>query len=328
MKYIVTGAAGFIGINYLHSIIDKKNKILCIDYINNASNKKEILNLTKRKKIIFKKIDISNFNKLSKVIFEFKPNYVINFAAESHVDNSIKNPSKFVKSNIIGTFNLVESCRQLINSEKIFKKFMHISTDEVYGSLSKSEKKSSEGSVYKPNSPYSASKASSDHIVRSYVKTYNFPAIVTHCTNNYGPWQNKEKLIPKVILNYLNNKKIPLYGNGKNIRDWIYVDDHIRAINQLIKKGIIGEVYNISGKNQISNVAIIKTILEILDAHTKNKDSFNKLVAFVEDRKGHDFRYDINASKIEKEINFFPKVTIEKGILKTINWYLKQYRKK
>ena len=248
MKYIVTGAAGFIGLNYLYSIMDNKNKILCIDYFNNASNKKEILELVKRKKINFKKIDLSNFNKISKVIFEYKPNYVVNFAAESHVDNSIKNPSKFVKSNILGTFNLIESCRQFLESENILKKFIHISTDEVYGSLNKKEKKSSEYSVYKPNSPYSASKASSDHMVRSYVKTFNFPAIVTHCTNNYGPWQSNEKLIPKVILNYLNNKKIPLYGNGKNIRDWIYVDDHIKAINKLIKKGKNGEIYNISGK--------------------------------------------------------------------------------
>ena len=239
MNILITGGAGFIGLNYIKTLLKTKHNIICIDYLNNASNFKEFKNIIKNNNITFFKEDLKDYKKIKNILTKTKPNLIINFAAESHVDNSILNPLKFIESNIIGTFNLLESCRELIKknviSNKSFK-FVHISTDEVYGSLKPNEKKSNELSAYFPNSPYSASKASSDHLVRSYFKTYNLPTLTTHCTNNYGPWQNTEKLIPKIITNYLNGVKIPIYGKGKNIRDWIFVDDHLIAIKNIIKK--------------------------------------------------------------------------------------------
>lgn len=330
MKIIVTGGAGFIGLNFIKSLINLKHKIVCIDYINNASNHNEIKKLHKLKKINFKKIDINNYLKIKKIIINFKPDIIVNFAAESHVDNSIKTPKLFFNSNVLGTLHLLEAIRFCINYSYIKNnkfKLIHVSTDEVYGSLKFKEKKSTEFSQYKPNSPYSASKASSDHIVRSYFKTYQIPSIITHCTNNYGPWQNREKFIPTIINSYLENIKIPIYGDGKNIRDWIYVDDHNSAIRKIMKKGKIGDVYNISGKNQINNIKLVSMICSILNKKTSSNQKISNLIQFVDDRKGHDLRYDISSKKIERELDFFPKYTLNNGLNITIDWYIQNFNK-
>ena len=330
MKIIVTGGAGFIGLNFIKSLVNLKHKIVCIDYINNASNYNEIKKLHKLKKINFKKIDINDYLKIKKIIINFKPDIIVNFAAESHVDNSIKTPKLFFNSNVLGTLHLLEAIRFCINNSYIINnkfKLIHVSTDEVYGSLKFKENKSNEFSQYKPNSPYSASKASSDHIVRSYFKTYQIPSIITHCTNNYGPWQNREKFIPTIINSYLQNIKIPIYGNGKNIRDWIYVDDHNSAIRKIIKRGKIGEVYNISGKNQINNIKLVSMICSILNKKTSSNRNISNLMQFVDDRKGHDLRYDISSKKIERELDFFPKYTLNNGLNITIDWYIQNFKK-
>ncbi len=330
MKIIVTGGAGFIGLNFIKSLVNLKHKIVCIDYINNASNYNEIKKLHKLKKINFKKIDINDYLKIKKIIINFKPDIIVNFAAESHVDNSIKTPKLFFNSNVLGTLHLLEAIRFCINNSYIINnkfKLIHVSTDEVYGSLKFKEKKSNEFSQYKPNSPYSASKASSDHIVRSYFKTYQIPSIITHCTNNYGPWQNGEKFIPTIINSYLQNIKIPIYGNGKNIRDWIYVDDHNSAIRKIMKRGKIGDVYNISGKNQINNIKLVSMICSILNKKTSSNRNISNLMQFVDDRKGHDLRYDISSKKIERELDFFPKYTLNNGLNITIDWYIQNFKK-
>ena len=330
MKIIVTGGAGFIGLNFIKSLVNLKHKIVCIDYINNASNYNEIKKLHKLKKINFKKIDINDYLKIKKIIINFKPDIIVNFAAESHVDNSIKTPKLFFNSNVLGTLHLLEAIRFCINNSYIINnkfKLIHVSTDEVYGSLKFKENKSNEFSQYKPNSPYSASKASSDHIVRSYFKTYQIPSIITHCTNNYGPWQNREKFIPTIINSYLQNIKIPIYGNGKNIRDWIYVDDHNSAIRKIMKRGKIGEVYNISGKNQINNIKLVSMICSILNKKTSSNRNISNLMQFVDDRKGHDLRYDISSKKIERELDFFPKYTLNNGLNITIDWYIQNFKK-
>ena len=330
MKIIVTGGAGFIGLNFIKSLVNLKHKIVCIDYINNASNYNEIKKLHKLKKINFKKIDINDYLKIKKIIINFKPDIIVNFAAESHVDNSIKTPKLFFNSNVLGTLHLLEAIRFCINNSYIINnkfKLIHVSTDEVYGSLKFKENKSNEFSQYKPNSPYSASKASSDHIVRSYFKTYQIPSIITHCTNNYGPWQNREKFIPTIINSYLQNIKIPIYGNGKNIRDWIYVDDHNSAIRKIMKRGKIGEVYNISGKNQINNIKLVSMICSILNKKTSSNRNISNLMQFVDDRKGHDLRYDISSKKIERELDFFPKYTLYNGLNITIDWYIQNFKK-
>ena len=330
MKIIVTGGAGFIGLNFIKSLVNLKHKIVCIDYINNASNYNEIKKLHKLKKINFKKIDINDYLKIKKIIINFKPDIIVNFAAESHVDNSIKTPKLFFNSNVLGTLHLLEAIRFCINNSYIINnkfKLIHVSTDEVYGSLKFKEKKSNEFSQYKPNSPYSASKASSDHIVRSYFKTYQIPSIITHCTNNYGPWQNREKFIPTIINSYLQNIKIPIYGNGKNIRDWIYVDDHNSAIRKIIKRGKIGDVYNIAGKNQINNIKLVSMICSILNKKTSSNRNISNLMQFVDDRKGHDLRYDISSKKIERELDFFPKYTLNNGLNITIDWYIQNFKK-
>jgi dTDP-glucose 4,6-dehydratase len=252
---------------------------------------------------------------------------VINFAAETHVDRSIFDPEIFFQNNVIGTLRLVEACRKYIDFYKIKKfKFIHISTDEVYGSLKLKEKSFDENNRIKPNSPYAASKAGSNHIIMSYYKTFNFPGIITNCSNNYGPFQFPEKLIPVTIFNALNKKIIPIYGNGKQIRDWIFVSDHCEAINIILKKGKLGESYNIGSDNQISNLDIVKKICLLLNDLNRNKfDSYLNLIKHVKDRPGHDTRYAINNKKIKK-LGWKPKVTLEKGLSQTINWYLKNQK--
>ena len=247
------------------------------------------------------------------IIKDFKPDAVVHFAAESHVDNSIENPNNFINTNILGTFNLLMSCRILEETTPGFR-FLHVSTDEVYGSLGENGKFTEE-TPYDPRSPYSATKASSDHLVKSYFHTYKFPGIITNCSNNYGAYQHKEKLIPKIITNYLNGKKIPVYGKGENIRDWLYVEDHCDALNVVLEKGIPGETYNIGGDTEIRNIDIVEYIIEELGGNRWD------LIEYVKDRLGHDFRYAINHSKITKELGWKPKTNFRDGIKKTIEFY-------
>ena len=326
MKITVVGGSGFIGSNFIKRLIKLNNiKILNIDNLSKTFLSRNAYKIN-HKDYKFKKIDICNFNSLKKIIVNFNPNVIINFAAESHVDNSINDPIKCINSNIYGTYNLLEISRIIQNNNKKSKfKFIQVSTDEVYGSLSISDKPWTEKSKYFPNSPYSASKAASDHLVRAWNKTFDVPTIVTNCSNNYGPFQHPEKLIPKVIISCLNFKDIPIYGNGKNIRDWIYVEDHVEALIKLIKKGKEGENYNISSNYEMSNLALVKKICNIFNKINKKKN-YTQLIKFVTDRPAHDFRYSLNINKIKNEINFKPKYNFDSGLKKTINWYIENSR--
>lgn len=304
MKVLITGAAGFIGSNFTNYLIKKGyKKIFCIDKLGYASKIEYLKNLP----IEFEKLDLLNTNKLNLLIKSINPDYLIHFAAESHVDNSIKNSIPFIQNNIIGTVNLLES----VKNSKI-KKFIYISTDEVFGTILKG--KFNVNSLYSPLNPYSASKASGEHFVKSYLNTFNIPSIITNCSNNYGPRQHKEKLIPKVILNAINNQNIPVFGKGLQIRDWIYVEDHCEALEIIMKKGLVGKRYLIGSDFQITNLNLIKKILK------KLKRS-NDLISFVKDRQGHDFRYAIDNSALKKEFKWEPKFTFDKGINETIKWY-------
>ncbi len=325
MNILVTGGFGFIGSNLIKELIkNKKYNILNIDKITNSSMPESLDSIKKSANYKFIKNDICNFNSLEKIINNFKPNLVIHLAAESHVDNSIESPSSFINTNIIGTYNLLKTLSKYItkfpNKKKKFK-FIHISTDEVYGSLKKNSKSSKEHSSFLPNSPYSASKASSDLLVRAWNKTYDFPTITTNCCNNYGPYQFPEKMIPKIIRSILLNKKITVYGNGMNIREWIHVDDHIRAIIQILKKGRSGSTYNIGSGFEINNINLTKKICMYLDKKFRPKKSYKNLITYVKDRKGHDYRYSLNSNKIFNDLNFKTKVNFEKGITSTIEWY-------
>tara|TARA_B110000027_G_scaffold132786_1_gene159693 strand:+ start:15247 stop:16227 length:981 start_codon:yes stop_codon:yes gene_type:complete len=323
-KILVTGGLGFIGLNLVQDLLrDKKIKLINIDKLSPYSNKIII----KKKNYKFIKLDIANKNKLYNCINNIKPDLVFHLAAESHVDRSIISSKEFIYSNIIGTFNLLEILNQLKEKKKLNAKFrfIHVSTDEVYGSILKG--KFTERSNYKPNSPYSASKASSDLLVRSWFKTHNFPAIITNCSNNFGPYQNEEKFIPKVITNILSKKKIPIYGNGKNMRDWIYVDDHISALKTIAIKGKIGETYNIGGQNILTNNKIVEMICKIIKKKHINFDP-TILIEHVIDRKGHDFRYAISNKKINNELNWYPKYAFKDSLEKTIDWYCKNFHSK
>lgn len=322
MKILITGGCGFIGSNFIKFILNKKKyKILNLDKLSEISMPESLNKIKNLNNYYFKKIDLCNAKLLNNTVLSFKPDIVINFAAESHVDRSITNPDVFIKNNINGLINLLISCKKLIETKKHKLKFIQISTDEVYGSLSKNEKSFNEKSPYKPNSPYSASKASCDLLIRSWIKTYNFPAIITHSSNNFGPWQHPEKFIPVVISSILQNKKIPVYGNGKNIRDWIFVGDYVKILFQIISKGKIGEIYNIGSNNEFSNLEIIRIIINFFNKK-ENKLKFNNVTKYVKDRPGHDFRYSIDNSKLKKEFKIkFKKNFVEK-INYTIKWYL------
>jgi len=326
-KILVTGGAGFIGANFiLKQIYDTKNKILNYDNLTYAANLSTLKDIQSDDRYHFIKGDITDVDLLWNTISEFMPDFIVNFAAESHVDKSIDGPMDFVKTNILGTAVLLESVRKYLSQNlqlrKSFK-FLHISTDEVYGSLGKNGYFVEE-SPYDPSSPYSASKASSDHLVRAWNKTYNLPILITNCSNNYGPYQFPEKLIPVIILNCLNENRIPLYGDGKNIRDWLFVEDHCDAIYSVLKNGNIGDTFNIGGNNEISNIRIVDMICEIMDElkPRSNGEKYSKLITFVEDRPGHDYRYAIDSSKIKKLLNWEPKEKFNTGIRKTIIWYI------
>ena len=327
MNILVTGGAGFIGSNFILSSIDKYDRIINLDlltYSGNLNNLKSILNNNKYK---FVHGDIADKNLVNKILYEEKIDVIINFAAESHVDRSIFSPIEFIKTNVLGTTYLLIYVLEYYNSLSKNKKenfrFLHVSTDEVFGSLNENENPFNEETPYKPNSPYSASKASSDHLVRAFAHTYKLPILITNCSNNYGPYQFPEKLIPLIIQNALKNIALPVYGNGLNIRDWLYVIDHCNALQIVLEKGIVGETYCIGGNTEIRNIEVVKLICKFLDTckPLENKNSYLELINFIEDRKGHDKRYAINNSKIKK-LGWEPKYNFNEGLELTLKWYL------
>lgn len=316
MKILITGGFGFIGSNFVNLIDNDNNELLIIDKMTYASNKRNVIN----KNIKSLKIDIFNKENLDKAIQDFQPSVIVHFAAESHVDNSIKNPAVFLNTNIIGTYNLLQSSLKLNGDFH----FIHISTDEVFGDLGM-EGFFNENTSYDPKSPYSASKASSDHLVRAWANTYDFPATIVNCSNNYGPNQHLEKLIPKIITNCFKNRPIPVYGSGKNIRDWIFVEDFCRAILLIINNSdkAIGETFCIGSNHELTNIELVKQICRLInDTYSLDHDCL-ELVQFVKDRMGHDFRYAIDSSKIQKALGWQPKYSFESGIVKTIEHYKK-----
>lgn len=324
---IVTGGAGFIGSNFIRYILNKNNsvKVINIDKLTYAGNLENLKDLENSSRYIFEKVDICDRNAIEKVMEKYDIDTIVNFAAESHVDRSIKNPEEFVNTNIKGTQVLLDIARQKWNiGEDKYKegvKYLQVSTDEVYGSLNEIEPCFEETTPLNPHSPYSASKASADMLVKAYYDTYKLPVCITRCSNNYGPYQFPEKFIPLIINNCLNHRKIPIYGDGSNIRDWLYVEDHCAAIYMVLKDGKNGEVFNIGGHNERSNMQIVKTIISYL--HDNVDDTITEeLIEHVKDRKGHDKRYGINPQKIYQELNWLPIVKFEEGIKTTIKWYL------
>ncbi len=315
---IVTGGMGFIGSNLIDLLLNKNYKIINIDKITYSSNSYNTRNFNKNKNYKFIKSDIGNTVKIKKVLSKYKPIAIFNLAAETHVDRSIDNPKNFINSNIISVFKFLEVFKKYCK-KNTKTKLIHISTDEVFGDVLKGRSK--ENDAYKPSSPYAASKAASDHLINSYFRTFNLPIIITNCTNNYGPNQHPEKLIPKLIYNILNNIALPIYGNGKNTREWIYVSDHCRALFEIFKKGKIGENYNIGSNQNLNNITIAKLLLNI----AKNKISVgsNVKLNYIKDRPGHDLRYALNSNKIKKELKWSSRITIEDGLKKTLDWYIK-----
>ena len=333
MKIIVTGGSGFIGSTVIKLFLkEKKHKILNVDNLSYASCIEAISNEIKNHRLYeFAKVDICNKKKLKEIFNKFKPNIIMHLAAESHVDRPIESSDLFIKTNIIGTHNLLEVSKEyfesLHNSQKKKFLFHHVSTDEVYGSLSSTDRAFTEKSRYMQNSPYSASKASSDHLVRAWFETYNLPALITNCSNNYGPYQFPEKLIPLVITRALRGLEIPIYGDGLNIRDWIFVEDHAKALINVIENGKVGQIYNIGASCEKTNLEVVSTICNILDKLKPRSQSTDKkyfdLVKFVKDRPGHDRRYAIDSSKIRNELNWTPSENFDSGMYKTVEWYLK-----
>ena len=315
-KIIVTGGLGFIGSNLINMLLERNYSVINLDKATYASNFYNVKSFSKNKKYKFIKCDIGNTKKVEKLFNKYKPICIFNLAAETHVDRSIDAPKNFIYSNILSSFNLFENFRKYAKQNKKTK-LIHISTDEVYGDVLKGRSK--EDSPYFPSSPYAASKASSDHLLYSYIKTFKLPAIITNCSNNYGPRQHPEKLIPKLIYNIISNKPLPIYGNGKNSREWIYVEDHCEALIKIFKKGKIGNFYNIGSNYNLDNISLVKKLLKV---SKKNINVGNKVkIKFVKDRPGHDIRYAIDSNKIRKSLNWKPKFAFSNGIEKTFLWY-------
>ena len=323
MRILVTGGSGFIGSNYiLNQIINNNRTILNIDNLTYAGNSENLIEIKSNPNYSFLKGNICDLDFISSAINNFEPDAIVHFAAESHVDRSIDSPMVFINTNIVGTTILLQASLKYWDEKRQFR-FLHVSTDEVYGSLG-DKGFFTESTPYNPSSPYSASKASSDHLVRSWNRTFGLPTLITNCSNNYGPYQFPEKLIPLIIANCLDEKLLPIYGKGDNIRDWLYVEDHIKAIDTVLLNGKFGETYNIGGNNEITNIEIVETICKTLDdlKPRKNNKLFSDLISYVPDRPGHDFRYAIDASKIKNELKWQPQETFLTGIQKTIKWYL------
>lgn len=329
MKILVTGGAGFIGSAVIRYIISAtQDSVVNVDKLTYAGNLDSLISISDSERYAFEQVDICDADELTRVFTEHQPDAVMHLAAESHVDRSIDGPSEFITTNIVGTYTMLEIARQywqnLDKDKRASFRFHHISTDEVYGDLEGTTDLFTETTAYAPSSPYSASKASSDHLVRAWQRTYGLPTLITNCSNNYGPYHFPEKLIPLVILNALDGKALPIYGKGDQIRDWLYVEDHARALCKVVTEGIVGETYNIGGHNEKQNIEVVRTICTILDELQPHANSqpYKSLISFVKDRPGHDLRYAIDASKIDNELNWTPEESFETGIRKTVEWYL------
>ena len=331
MTILVTGGAGFIGSNFvLDWLAESQETVITLDALTYAGNLENLSSLEGDARHLFVKGDIGDFELVSKLLAEHQPRAVVNFAAESHVDRSIHGPEDFIQTNIVGTYSLLEAARAywstLEEPAKSAFRFHHISTDEVYGDLHGVDDLFTETTPYAPSSPYSASKAASDHLVRAWNRTYGLPVLLTNCSNNYGPFHFPEKLIPLVILNALAGKPLPVYGNGLQVRDWLFVEDHARALLKVVTEGVVGETYNIGGHNEQKNIDVVRGICALLEElapeHPAGVAQFADLITFVQDRPGHDQRYAIDASKIERELGWVPEETFETGLRKTVQWYL------
>jgi len=334
MKLLVTGGAGFIGSAVIRHIIQNtQDSVVNVDKLTYAGNLKNLREVDSSDRYTFEQVDICNRHKLERVFAEHQPDAIMHLAAESHVDRSIDGPAAFIETNIVGTYTLLEVARSYwqgldANRKQVFR-FHHISTDEVYGDLPHPAETDealqylfTESTAYAPSSPYSASKASSDHLVRAWMRTYGFPVLVTNCSNNYGPYHFPEKLVPLMILNALEGKPLPVYGKGDQIRDWLYVEDHARALYKVVTEGKVGETYNIGGHNEKQNIEVIRTICDILQEQAPADTSYRDLITHVQGRPGHDRRYAIDAGKIQRELGWQPEETFESGIRKTVQWYL------
>jgi dTDP-glucose 4,6-dehydratase len=324
---LVTGGAGFIGSNFiLQWIAEEKSSVINLDKLTYAGNPANLAAVASDRRYKFLQGDVCDRELIAELLLTHHPRAIVHFAAESHVDRSIHGPDDFIRTNVNGTFSLLEEARAywsgLDADAKTSFRFLHVSTDEVYGSLSATDPAFTETTQYAPNSPYSASKASSDHLVRAYFHTYGLPMLTTNCSNNYGPFQFPEKLIPLVILHALNGKAIPVYGDGQNVRDWLYVADHCEAIRLVLARGRVGETYNIGGENELKNIGVVNTICSVLDELQPQAQPRSKLITYVTDRPGHDRRYAMNISKISSELAWRPRETFATGIRKTIQWYL------